>query len=156
MFFPQQFFFRETLLNASLERVFSFFSDPKNLECITPPFLNFRIVHQTTPTIQPGTELTYNLKIHAIPVTWVSRIECFIPNEKFVDVQLKGPYKLWHHTHLFEPQGNQTLMKDEVRYELPFGKWGLFFGGKFVAKDIENIFNYREAHMHRLLKELES
>ena len=72
-----------------------------------------------------GTLIEYRLKLHGLPIRWLTQIEEWAPGERFVDVQLRGPYALWHHTHEFEPAGDgQTLMRDTVRYALPLGPLG--------------------------------
>ena len=69
---------------------------------------------------------------------------------KFVDVQLKGPYKLWHHEHRFIPEGNGTRIIDEVQYQLPFGVFGSIAHSLKVKRDVETIFNYRTEAVRRL------
>ncbi len=101
------------------EEVFSFFATPRNLEAITPPWLHFRMIDQTTPEIRENTELTYRLTIRGIPLTWVSRISEWVPGERFVDEQIRGPYASWHHTHTFEEIEGGTRIDDRIRYSLP-------------------------------------
>ncbi|NIM61504.1 MAG: CDP-paratose 2-epimerase [Acidobacteria bacterium] len=144
-------FTAEQLVPRPREEVFAFFSEPRNLEAITPPWLGFRIVDQTTNEVEAGTELTYRLRIHGLPVTWRSRIDEWQPNERFVDVQLKGPYAKWHHTHSFHDRGDGTLIRDRVVYRLPMGRLGHWIGGRFVASDVEKIFAYRAAKTNELL-----
>lgn len=141
----------EQLVPSTRDEVFRFFSDPRNLEAITPPFLAFRIVGQSTAAIEEGTELTYRLRVHGLPMTWRSRIEEWRPNERFVDVQLKGPYAKWHHTHTFHDRGAETLIRDRVLYRLPLGRVGDWVGGRFVASDVKKIFEYRSARTAELL-----
>lgn len=126
-----------------LPEVFDFFSDPKNLEKITPPFLNFRIVAMSTPEIQQGSIIDYQLKIHGVPAKWKTLIEKWEPNSEFVDTQLKGPYKLWHHTHRFEAVAGGTMIFDRVNFRLPFGFIGALIAGAFVQNDVKEIFAYR-------------
>lgn len=134
------------------DAVFAFFSEPRNLEAITPPWLRFRIVAQSTPAVERGTELEYRLRIHGLPVTWRSRIEEWIPDERFVDVQLRGPYAKWHHTHTFHDHGASTLIRDHVLYRLPLGWLGPWVGGRFVAADVRRIFDFRTARTAELLR----
>jgi hypothetical protein len=134
------------------EVAFAFFSAPTNLEAITPPWLRFRIVHQSTPELGEGTELVYRLRIHGLPLTWRSRIDDWRPNERFVDVQLNGPYAAWHHTHSFHDAGADTLIRDHVLYRLPLGRLGEWIGGRFVAADVRRIFAYRAAKILELLR----
>jgi len=138
-------------IHRPLEEVFEFFASEKNLERITPPWLNFKVVSMTTPEITDGTRINYTLKIHGIPVRWQSVIEEWIPNQRFVDRQAKGPYALWHHTHQFQRTANGTLMTDTVRYRLPLGGLGNFVAGRWVAKDIKQIFDYRAKVITTLL-----
>jgi ligand-binding SRPBCC domain-containing protein len=139
----QRVFEIEQVIPRLPKEVFPFFSDARNLERITPPWLHFRILDQSTPEIQEGTIFNYQLKIHGIPVRWRSRIESWEVNRQFVDTQLRGPYKLWHHTHLFEEVPEGTKMTDRVIYELPFGFVGDLFGSRWVRKDVERIFQHR-------------
>ena len=141
----------EQLVPLARDAAFAFFSDPRNLEAITPPFLGFRIVDQSTAEMREGTELTYRLRIHGVPVTWRSKIAEWCSNEGFVDVQLKGPYAKWRHTHSFHDRGSATLIRDHVLYRLPLGKLGHWVGGRFVAADVKRIFEYRAARTAELL-----
>lgn len=131
--------------------VFAFFSNANNLELITPKWLNFHIVRISTETLSKGTSIDYQLKIRGIPVRWQSLIEEWTPHELFIDIQTKGPYKSWHHTHRFIPKDGGTLILDEVRYEVPFGGIGDFLLGSWVDADIRKIFGYRKKVIEQLL-----
>jgi ligand-binding SRPBCC domain-containing protein len=91
----------------------------------------------------PGTVLEYDLRLHRVRIHWLTRIESWEPDRRFVDVQLRGPYRIWHHTHLFEPHLGGTLMRDVVRYALPLGPVGALARALFVRRDLERIFDYR-------------
>jgi ligand-binding SRPBCC domain-containing protein len=146
----QKVFEIEQFIPKKPEEVFPFFSDAKNLEKITPPWLHFRILDQSTPQIQEGTVFNYQLRIRGFPVKWRSRIENWQLNKQFVDTQLRGPYKLWHHTHLFEEIPGGTKMIDRVIYELPLGLIGDLFGRQLVRKDVKTIFDYR----YKIIREI--
>jgi uncharacterized protein (TIGR01777 family) len=122
--------------------VFEFFSDEKNLELLTPEILNFKVLRKSTEKIEENTLIDYNLKIRGIPAHWRTRIEEWQPGAKFVDTQLSGPYKKWHHTHLFEELGSGTLITDRVLYQLPFKPLGNV-ALPIVKKDISRIFEFR-------------
>jgi len=138
-----QLFQNHTVVNAPLERVFDFFSDAKNLERLTPPFLQFKILEQSTPRIQQGTIFTYRLKIHGVPVIWKTLIEEWVHNSHFVDSQIKGPYKKWHHRHTFKAAGNATSMEDIVHYRQHLSPLSHWLFGKWIRSDVEKIFQYR-------------
>lgn len=128
---------------ASIEKVFGFFSDEKNLERITPPLLNFSVEKKSTAEIGQGTLIDYKLKIHGFPAKWRTRIETWNPPHEFTDTQLKGPYSKWYHTHTFESFRGGVLMKDRVLYRLPMGFLGRLGGLWLVKRDVDEIFNYR-------------
>ena len=137
-------YYAEQFIPAKREHVFPFFSEAKNLEEITPPLLNFKVLKMSTDTIQSGTLIDYRLKIHGIPVGWQTEILDWQPISKFTDTQLKGPYTKWHHTHEFFDLAGGTLMTDLVRYKLPLGPLGWVVAGSFVAKDVKQIFLHRK------------
>lgn len=140
---------RQQWLAYPLNRVFAFFSRAENLEQLTPAFLRFRIVRRP-PRMEPGARIVYKLRIHGIPVRWVTDIETWQPPHEFVDVQIKGPYKLWRHTHRFREENGGTLIEDTVRYALPFHFVGALVNRLLVAQDVRRIFDYRERVVARL------
>ena len=134
---------RELFVPLPIERVFDFFSRAENLERITPAWLNFRIVTPLPIEMKPGARIQYALRLRGIPLRWLTEIEVWNPPHEFVDVQLKGPYRLWHHTHRFREVEGSTLMTDTVRYALPFGPLGRLANKLQVAADVTRIFDYR-------------
>lgn len=142
----------EILISKPLSEVFLFFSDAKNLELITPPWLSFRMTWQSDDQIKNGTEFKYQLNVHGIRLRWHSRIVQWEDQKRFTDIQLSGPYAKWEHQHLFESRGESTWMKDIVDFKLPFGIFGDFLGGRFIERDIQQIFNYRTQTIKELMK----
>ena len=132
-------------------QVFDFFASAANLERITPPFLRFHVETREPIEMRQDALIDYSLRIHGVPAAWRTRIAEWDPPFRFVDEQLKGPYKLWHHTHTFTEEPGGTLMVDEVRYEVPFGVLGDIVHSLFVRKDVVNIFAYRNATIPKLL-----
>jgi ligand-binding SRPBCC domain-containing protein len=141
---------REQRLPDPPADVFPFFADAANLEAITPPWLGFRIVSPRPIEMRAGTLIEYRLKLHRLPIAWLTRIEEWVPGERFVDAQLNGPYKLWHHTHEFVNDGaGGTVMRDTVRYALPLGPLGEIAHRLFVARDLAAIFDFRAQALTR-------
>jgi ligand-binding SRPBCC domain-containing protein len=141
---------REQRLPAPPDAVFPFFADAANLEAITPAWLRFAIVTPRPIAMDVGTLIEYRLALHGLPISWLTRIEAWEPGVRFVDAQLTGPYRLWHHTHEFEPDGaDATVMRDTVRYALPFGPAGELAHRAFVARDLRRIFDFRAAEVAR-------
>ena len=131
----------EMLVDHPLQTVFNFFADAKQLERITPPILNFKILTPMPVEMNEGLLLDYQISIHKIPIKWRTEIAAWEPPYRFVDRQLKGPYKLWHHEHTFEETDKGTLVKDKVLYK-PIG--GALVHKLFVRRDLEKIFRYRQ------------
>lgn len=127
--------------------VFPFFSDEKNLESITPAMLSFRVVGSTTPTVQEGTKITYRLKVRGFPLTWISVIRDWNPPTMFRDVQIKGPYAKWDHTHQFQSLADGTLVLDQVVYRLPILARIIPGLGSMIRKDVNKIFDFRRQRL---------
>lgn len=134
----------EQYIQKPRAEIFPFFADANNLEKITPPSLGFHIVNVSTKQMGKGTLIDYKLKVHGVPMKWKTSIEEWKPDDMFVDNQISGPYKKWHHTHEFKDLGEGTLMTDTVIYRLPMGKLGEIVGGWLVKTDVNNIFDYRK------------
>ncbi|HXC52915.1 MAG TPA: TIGR01777 family oxidoreductase [Candidatus Limnocylindrales bacterium] len=142
---------QEVWFDLSQDDVFKFFSDAKNLEMITPSFLRFRVVKLPDEGLHEGAIIEYRLRLRGIPIRWRTRIDVWDPPRTFVDTQQKGPYRSWRHTHEFEPLDGGTLVRDTVRYELPFGALGELVAGRGVDRDVALIFAYRRTRLLELL-----
>ena len=129
---------------------FEFFADAANLERITPPWLSFRILRPPGEMVV-GTLIDYRLRLHGVPLRWTSRIEAWDPPHRFVDLQVRGPYALWEHTHSFQEVDEGTRVADRVRYRQRLGVLGAAADRLFASRDVERIFDYRERALPALL-----
>ncbi|HEY4312884.1 MAG TPA: SRPBCC family protein [Pirellulales bacterium] len=130
--------------------VFAFFSDAANLESLTPEFLAFHILTPRPIAMRPGTLIDYELKLFGIRFHWQTLIEQFEPESRFVDVQLTGPYRRWHHEHRFEEAQGGTWVSDHVDYEMPWGPLGRIAHALAVRRSLKQIFDFRAAKMGEL------
>ena len=137
----------EMWVDAPIDKVFEFFSDPANLEQITPPWLNFKMMTHQPPSIGVGTIIDYRLRLRRIPISWQSEITEWNPPYRFVDVQNKGPYRHWAHTHEFETKNGGTLVKDTVDYKVP---GGCIVDKLLVRRDLAHIFEYRQCQLRKI------
>ncbi|MFY9648200.1 MAG: SRPBCC family protein [Terriglobales bacterium] len=140
----------EQFVPRPLNEVFDFFSKAENLQQLTPPWLHFRILSVDPAPVRKGTLIRYSLRWRIFPIRWKTEILEWEPPQRFVDLQLKGPYKLWHHEHRFIAEGGGTRITDEVQYELPFGILGSIAHTLKVKRDVETIFAYRTEVVNRL------
>lgn len=134
-----------------LSEVFAFFADARNLDALTPPWLHFSIRTPAPIEMRPGTRIEYTIRWHGLPLRWLTEIVEWTPERRFVDVQLRGPYKLWRHTHAFESDGDATVVHDHVAYALPFGPLGRLAHALAVQADVRRIFDYRAQRIAELL-----
>jgi len=153
---------RTQVVPGRIDEVFRFFGDPRNLEAITPPFLRFRVEGMDTPEIGVGTHIDYSLRLHGLPLRWRTRITEWEPPHHFVDMQLKGPYRLWHHRHEFRQVTDQDTgepivgIADRVDFTvLSAAPWlrplENLLESLFVRRDVVRIFDYRAERMAELL-----
>ena len=138
----------ELWLPRPRHEVFPFFAEARNLETLTPPWLKFEVLTPAPIAMRPGTLIDYRIRVHGLPIRWRTEIAEWQPPHQFVDVQLRGPYTLWHHTHTFMERDGGTLCLDCVRYR-PRG--GALINWLFVRRDVERIFQYRQQRMQELL-----
>lgn len=140
----------ELWLPSPPDQVFPFFADAANLETITPPWLKFEIVTRAPVEMREGSLIDYRLRIRGIPVLWRTRIAAWEPPDRFVDEQLRGPYRQWIHEHTFEPKDGGTLARDVVNYAVPFD---FLVHRRLVRPDIEHIFKYRSEALRKRFKQ---
>lgn len=134
---------RKQIIERPREEVFEFFADALNLEEITPPELNFKIITAQPIDIKKGALIDYQLSLRGIPLTWKTEITTWKPPYEFVDTALKSPYKQWIHLHKFSVgEQNETIMEDIVRYRLPFEPLG-DLAHFIVKRELNYIFDYR-------------
>lgn len=142
-------------INASIDEIWSFIADPKNLKKITPNYMGFDITSEDLPNkMHPGMIISYKVSpILGIKMNWLTEITHVIDKEFFVDEQRVGPYKIWHHQHHIKEIENGVLMTDIVTYQPPFG----FLGGianRFIIKNkLEEIFKYRKKVLDNMFGE---
>ena len=141
---------RELWLPRPVAEIFPFFAEAANLEALTPPWLNFRILSPRPIPIRLGTLIDYRIVVHGIPFRWQSEITAWEPPHRFVDEQRRGPYRLWRHEHSFSERDGGTSIGDTVQYAVLFdpivNRW-------LVRPDIEGIFDFRTEKMRELFGE---
>lgn len=140
-------------LSGSRDEIFAFFSDAFQLETLTPDWLNFSVLTPPPIHITEGTLIDYKLRVHHIPLHWESRINEWEPPVRFVDEQIHGPYRYWHHEHRFEEAPAGTICHDVVDYDV-YG--GTLINAMFVRRDLLKIFKYRQDKLHKLFPDAKS
>lgn len=134
---------REQRVARPIGEVFAYFERPENLERLTPPWMRMQFLTPSPAPMHVGSAIDYVVRVHGVSLRWTTLITEYDPPHRFVDVQLRGPYALWHHTHTFEADGNETILRDRVRYALPFGPLGAIVHAAVVRRDLKTIFDYR-------------
>ncbi|HEY0657739.1 MAG TPA: SRPBCC family protein [Pyrinomonadaceae bacterium] len=143
---------RQLTLDLPIKKVFDFFADAGNLERITPPELNFKIITPQPINIRKGALIDYRLKLRGFSLTWKTEISVWNPPFEFVDRALKSPYRQWIHRHTFtEIEANKSLIEDEVRYRLPLEPFG-DLAHFFVLKELNYIFDFRQKSVAEIMQ----
>lgn len=141
----------KTLIKATPEQVWEFFSSPANLSKITPPEMNFSIITPLPESMYPGMIIGY--KVSPFPgwrVPWITEITQIEKGTYFVDEQRIGPYRIWHHEHHFKAVDGGVEMSDILIYVLPFGVLGRWLDRMLVSRRVGSIFQYRESRISEL------
>lgn len=146
---------RSQRVDVPVDAAFAFYGDAVNLEPLTPPWLRFEVLTPGPIELGAGALLDYRLRLHGFPIRWQTRIEIWEPPHRFVDTQASGPYALWEHTHLFEPDGDgASVIHDRVRYAIPYGPLGALADRLFVRRDLKRIFDFRAQAVDERLRPL--
>lgn len=127
--------------------VFAFFADAMNLDALTPPWLQFQVLTPPPIEMRQGTWIDYRIKIYGVPVRWRSEIAVWEPPYRFVDQQLRGPYRQWRHEHTFHDERGGTRVVDHVDYAARLALVEPLVWRLFVRRDVERIFAYREEQL---------
>jgi ligand-binding SRPBCC domain-containing protein len=143
---------REQILLISLNEAWEFFSNPKNLKIITPPYMGFDVTsHDLPPKIYQGMIITYKVKpLFNIPLRWETEITRVRAPYFFVDNQKSGPFAVWHHQHFFEKHKRGVRMRDEVNYAAPLGLIGKMAEQAIVERRVNEIFDFRSQKLTKL------
>lgn len=130
---------------ASIDETWKFFSTADNLPRITPPWLKFTVTTPQPIGIKLDSILDYTIAWKGVPMRWRTRIIDFTPPRQFIDLQLRGPYALWHHQHTFEakPGGAGVICADRVIYKIPGGPIGRIMHALLIRNQLLDIFRHR-------------
>ena len=144
----ESFLEREVRIPRPLPEVFAFFADARNLALLTPHWVGFAPDGPQPDAIAQGVEFGHRIRVRGITLRWRSRIEVWDPPTRFVDVQLRGPFRQWRHEHAFEAVPGGTRCIDRVRYAAWGGRW---IDRWLVRPDLERMFDFRRDRLLELL-----
>jgi len=137
----------ELWLPRTPSNLFPFFGDAGNLQTLTPPSLHFEILTPQPIVMNVGALIDYRLRVHHIPIRWRTEITLWDPPHRFVDTQIRGPYKFWVHEHTFSPRDGGTVAKDRVQYA---AMGGSLIHHWLIKPDLERIFAYRSQVLRKI------
>ncbi|MDR6846542.1 SRPBCC family protein [Flavobacterium granuli] len=138
-------------INASLEECWAFFSNPRNLQKITPKTMGFEITDFDNQSMYAGQIIQYKISpLLGLKLNWTTEITQIKDRVYFIDDQRFGPYSFWHHKHFFEATPNGVKMTDVIHYALPFGFLGRIVNALIVKNKLKEIFDYRFQKVNQL------
>jgi hypothetical protein len=136
-------FVKQSLIQASPERVFEFHEQPNVLTLLIPPWESARVI-QSAKISEVGAQAIVETKVLGpIRARWVAQHTIYDPPRVFEDVQIKGPFRSWRHRHIVEPGNNGAILRDEIDYEPPFGFLGRALAPLLIQKRLQKLFDYR-------------
>jgi len=145
---------RRQRLALSIDAAWKFFSNPWNLQKITPPWLDFYITNDVSERIYPGLIIMYRLKtLYGMPTIWITEITHVAEPHFFVDEMRFGPYRFWHHQHHFTAVSDGVEIQDIVHYAMKFGIFGQLLNHMIVHSKLEEIFNFRKNTLEHLFND---
>jgi ligand-binding SRPBCC domain-containing protein len=140
----------ELLVARDRSEVFAFFADAGNLEALTPPWLKFQIDTPLPIAMEAGALIDYRLRVRGIPIAWRTRIVEWVPEEYFIDEQIKGPYRVWLHRHDFHEVDGGTLVRDTVEFVPRGGRLiAPLVARLFVGRDVRKVFAFRRSELQK-------
>ena len=143
---------RQQRVTASVEQAWAFLQNPVNLDRITPPDLQFRIVTDVPAIMFNGLIVEYRITIPLLGThTWVTEIKHIREGLSFVDEQRLGPYRFWYHYHEIRQENDGVLLIDQVFYQPPFGLLGQLLHRLYIRRTLERIFEYRRQRLEEFL-----
>ena len=142
-------------LPITIEEGWGFLSNPKNLSCITPNYMKFKITDFDFKPVYQGQIIQYTVRpLLNIPLKWVTEITHVVRDNYFVDEQRFGPYSLWHHKHFLREIEGGIEMEDIIHYKIPLGFIGEFLNYLFIKSQLNEIFEYRKNKLIEIFGEI--
>ena len=135
---------KEVFVPKPLDQVFEFFNRPENLSKVTPNFMHFKLLTVGNLDMFNGATFDYKIRLFGLPMYWKSIIRDYNPPYTFVDIQVNGPYKYWHHRHSFVEVDGGVIVKDEVTYDVGYGVVGRLLHTLFIRRILVKIFAFRD------------
>lgn len=145
---------QEQVIPAPVNTVWDYFCNPNNLNEITPPYMHFEIIKGGNGKMYEGQIIEYRVQfLRGVRSLWLTEIPHVRDGLYFVDEQRVGPYHFWYHEHIFKVHPSGTKMTDRVTYVIPFGVLGDLMNKVWIAKRLEDIFNFRRQKIIELFGE---
>lgn len=136
-------FVRRVSVNAPVEILFQYHERPGAFIRINPPWEPVELIEHTGG-IRDGAKVDLKFKLGPVPIRWLLTHQNYLQNQQFEDVQVKGPFAYWRHTHRMFPDGaDKSILEDSIEYVLPLGILGRLFGGAVARAKLERMFTYR-------------
>ena len=143
-------------VDKEIDFLWDFFSKPRNLNKLTPEDVQFKIISGKSDDFYEGKIISYKIKpFKLVTLNWITEISQVEEGSYFIDNQISGPYKMWHHEHHFKSNADGTTqIIDKVKYKVPFYILGRLMHKIFIKRKLINIFNFRQKKINELFNNL--
>ncbi len=141
----------ESPLRATAQQAYAWHARPGAFKTLTPWWAMTRVLREA-PSLDPGSQALIRVGPGPLGVLWLAEHTHNDPPRGFVERQVRGPFRSWEHRHRFLPLSGEpdgSILRDELRYELPGGPLGLVADVLLVRPFLRRLFAYR----HRATRE---
>ena len=135
-------FVHSSRIDQPLENVFAWHIREGAFERLKPPWEKFEVIGRSG-SIQNNGIVKLRTKIGPLSMKWVVRHAEYIPEKQFKDIQIKGFFPSFVHSHLFDRFGTSCMLEDRIEYSLPGGQIGRLAAHRYVDRNLRKIFDYR-------------
>jgi ligand-binding SRPBCC domain-containing protein len=97
----------------------------------------------TTGLIGLGEDVTWSAIHFGIRFTMTNRVTDLDRPSRFVDQQVRGPFRRFDHEHVFESDGGGTVMIDRVSFDAPVGVIGRVVERLVLGRYLEQLIETR-------------
>jgi ligand-binding SRPBCC domain-containing protein len=143
-------------VDKEISILWDFFRKPSNLNKLTPEDIHFKIKSGESDDFYEGKIISYKIKpFKLVSLNWITEISQIKEGSYFIDNQISGPYKIWHHEHHFKINDNGTTdIIDKVKYKVPFYILGRLIHKIFLRRKLFNIFMFRQKKINELFNNI--
>jgi len=128
-----------SVIRTTPERLFAFHQLPDAIDRLTPAWEQVRIIERA-PDLHAGNRAVSEVRV--APGLWIRLISehvLYDPPRRFVDEQIRGPFRRWRHEHIVEPHAGGAVLIDRIDFQVPCR----IAAERMAMRRLQRLFEYR-------------